>query len=219
MATYPTAVKTFTTKSDGAGNTIAASHVNDMQDEITAIEDGLLNGTAPLNSSRITAPSMQVTNSTVTNLTVSSLTISAVTLGASTTALAFYQHGTWTPTLTGSSAGSPAYTAREGYYVRVGRAVTIQARVILSSTGGMDGALRMTGMPYGINGAVAEQALTVANILNGGSSYGGYYAIISGPQIEFKVLPSTGGQTYTNMPSSLIGNTFYVTIGGTYLTT
>ena len=70
MATYPTAVKTFTTKNDGAGNIIQASHINDLQDEITAIEDGLLNGTAPVNSSRITASASQITNSTVTNLSV-----------------------------------------------------------------------------------------------------------------------------------------------------
>ena len=60
MATYPGAVKTFTSKADGAGNTINASHINDLQDEVNAIEDGLLNGTAPVNSSRITAASLSV---------------------------------------------------------------------------------------------------------------------------------------------------------------
>lgn len=62
MASYPASVKTFTTKSDGAGNKIFASHINDLQDEVNAIESGLLNGTAPLNSS----------NATVNTLTVSS---------------------------------------------------------------------------------------------------------------------------------------------------
>lgn len=60
MATYPGAVKSFTTKN--AGDTIQPSHVNDLQDEVNAIEDGLLNGTAPLNSSRITAPAIQIAN-------------------------------------------------------------------------------------------------------------------------------------------------------------
>ena len=68
MAQYPSAVKTFTTKS--AGDVIQPSHIGDLQDEVTAIEDGLLNGTAAINSSRITAPSAQVTNSTATNLSV-----------------------------------------------------------------------------------------------------------------------------------------------------
>lgn len=66
MASYPTSVKTFTSKADGAGNKVFAAHVNDLQDEVTAIEDGLLNGTAPVNSSRVTAASLQVAaNSTI----------------------------------------------------------------------------------------------------------------------------------------------------------
>lgn len=66
MASYPTAVKTFTSKSDGAGNRIFASHVNDLQDEVTAIEDGILNGTAPVTCSRVTAATLSVAgNSTV----------------------------------------------------------------------------------------------------------------------------------------------------------
>lgn len=58
MAQFPTSAKTFTARSNGQA--IDASHVGDLQDEVAAIEDGLLNGTARLNSS----------NSTVTNLSV-----------------------------------------------------------------------------------------------------------------------------------------------------
>jgi len=45
-ASYPGAVKTFTTKIDGAGNIIFAAHVNDLQDEVNAVEAGLINGLA-----------------------------------------------------------------------------------------------------------------------------------------------------------------------------
>ena len=44
MASYPTAVKSFTSKT--SGQTIAPAHVNDLQDEANAIEGGLLNGIA-----------------------------------------------------------------------------------------------------------------------------------------------------------------------------
>lgn len=44
MASYPTSVKAFTTKSDGPGNTILAAHVNDLQDEVAAIETDLIAG-------------------------------------------------------------------------------------------------------------------------------------------------------------------------------
>ena len=43
-ASYPSSAKTFTTKSDGAGNTILAAHVNDLQLEVTAIETDLIAG-------------------------------------------------------------------------------------------------------------------------------------------------------------------------------
>lgn len=85
MATYPTSVKTFATKSDGAGNTIQAEHINALQDEVTAIEDGLLNGTAPVTSSRVSAAALTVSGgSTLTTLTVTggSTLASLTVLGA-----------------------------------------------------------------------------------------------------------------------------------------
>jgi hypothetical protein len=43
-ASYPSAVKSFTTKTDGPGQTVFAAHVNDIQDEVVAIESALVNG-------------------------------------------------------------------------------------------------------------------------------------------------------------------------------
>lgn len=60
MPSFPTSVFTPTSKS--AGQIIEPSHINDLQNEVVAIEGGYINGTAPLNSS----------NSTVNSLTVSS---------------------------------------------------------------------------------------------------------------------------------------------------
>ena len=51
-ASYPGAVKSFVSRN--AGDVIQPAHVNDLQDEVNAIESGLLNGTAPLNSSNST---------------------------------------------------------------------------------------------------------------------------------------------------------------------
>ena len=82
MPSYPDSVKSFTAKT--AGQNIDPAHVNDIQDEVNAIEAGLRNGTAPLNSSGSTmtrlhvtgastfASGMQSSNSTLTALQVSS---------------------------------------------------------------------------------------------------------------------------------------------------
>lgn len=74
MASYPTSVKTFTTKN--TGDVIQAAHVNDLQDEVNAIEAGLRQGTAPLASSNSTVAALQAGNSTLGALTagVSTLT-------------------------------------------------------------------------------------------------------------------------------------------------
>lgn len=60
MASFPTSVKVFTSRN--TGDTIQASHVNDLQDEVNGIEDGYLNATARLNSSNATVAALQVTN-------------------------------------------------------------------------------------------------------------------------------------------------------------
>ena len=76
MASYPTSVKSFTTKLDGPGNPINAAHVNDLQDEVNAIEAGLLNGTARLNAAGSTLASLSVTgNSTVVALQAGNCTV------------------------------------------------------------------------------------------------------------------------------------------------
>jgi len=68
-ASYPSAVKSFTTKN--TGDTIQASHIDDLQDEVTAIETGLLTGTARLNSSNSTLATLSVTGgSTLLTLNV-----------------------------------------------------------------------------------------------------------------------------------------------------
>jgi hypothetical protein len=61
MASFPNSIFSPATRS--AGQVIASAHMNDVQGELVAIEDGLRNGTAPLNSS----------NSTFNTVTVSSL--------------------------------------------------------------------------------------------------------------------------------------------------
>ena len=49
MASYPTSVKSFTTKN--TNDVIQAAHMNDVQDEVNAIEAGIVNGTARVVSS------------------------------------------------------------------------------------------------------------------------------------------------------------------------
>lgn len=76
MASFPSAVKSFVTRN--IGDVIQPADVNDLQDEVTAIEAGYINGTAPLNAAASTLASLSVTgNSTIAGtLTVGQLVIS-----------------------------------------------------------------------------------------------------------------------------------------------
>lgn len=58
MASFPGAVKSFTSKN--SGDVIQGSHVNDLQDEVAAIEDSYVNGTGRLNSSNSTLATLSV---------------------------------------------------------------------------------------------------------------------------------------------------------------
>lgn len=60
-ASFPTAIKSFTTKN--SGDKVQAAHVNDLQDEVTALEQDLINGMSRvrLSSSTLTLASDAVT--------------------------------------------------------------------------------------------------------------------------------------------------------------
>lgn len=82
-ASYPTSIKSFTTKN--TGDAIQAAHINDLQDEVAAIEQGLLGGTAPLNSSNSTLATLSVTGgSTLATLQVGGNSTIAGTLTVTT---------------------------------------------------------------------------------------------------------------------------------------
>lgn len=94
-ASYPTSAKTFTTKSDGAGNTILAAHINDVQLEITAIETDLLAG-------------LPVARGGTGN---TSLTANRVLLGNGASAVAVAGAGTSGQVLTSNGASAPTFQA------------------------------------------------------------------------------------------------------------
>lgn len=115
MASYPTTNKTFASRANGT--VIDASHVQDLQDEVAALEDGLLNGSARLNSSHSTVANLSVLGgSTVAGgLTVAggSTLTGPVTLGAGiastvtfASSVTFLGNVTVTGTLTATVAGA-----------------------------------------------------------------------------------------------------------------
>lgn len=92
------------------------------------------------------APSVAGNSDGVTGITF------AATQSASADAntLDDYEEGTWTPVYqgTGGSIGSTAYSAQNGYYIKVGSIVTVGMRVILTNKGSWTGVAYFSGLPF-----------------------------------------------------------------------
>lgn len=105
-ASFPSSVKSFTTKL--SGDTIQPAHLNDVQAEITAIETALVGGTLPAaNGSALTNLTAANITGTLDADTVGGYTPAqlmalvmpvgfVVTLGVSTNPGTLYGFGTWT---------------------------------------------------------------------------------------------------------------------------
>jgi hypothetical protein len=68
-----------------------------------------------------------------------------------------YEEGVWTPEIINHSGANPVvvYASRNGKYTKVGRQVTIDARISISSASGMLGAgsiLAISGLPFAVGG-------------------------------------------------------------------
>jgi hypothetical protein len=71
------------------------------------------------------------------------------------------EEGTWTPVLYGNTtAGTPAYSLRYGYYTKIGKLVHLSGRIDISAKGGLTGALRISGVPF--TGANRTQSIHIA---------------------------------------------------------
>lgn len=65
------------------------------------------------------------------------------------TVLDWYEEGTWTPGIYGSSShGSTSYSAREGYYTRIGNIVTVNLYIVGTWTSAPSGQVRISGLPF-----------------------------------------------------------------------
>jgi hypothetical protein len=146
-ATYPGGSKSFTTKSDGAGNTILAAHINDLQEEVTAIEQDLIaglpqsrGGTGTTDAGQFPFPAAQNASTDVNTLDD-------------------YEEGTWTPAIGGSGGQSgQAYTIQQGSYIKIGKLVHAQFTITLSTLGTVTGNAEIQGLPFASQNTTNQNA-------------------------------------------------------------
>ncbi len=119
-----------------------------------------------------------------------------------------YETGTWTPTLAGlSTTGSPTYTTREGWYVKVGDMVTASCAIDLSALGGVAGDLRITNLPFNASATFSTNANVGTLRLNGvNSEPDGFCVIVIGGGSEV-AMRSINANSDTNLLGNNLTNT------------
>lgn len=82
----------------------------------------------------------------------------AASAGANT--LDDYEEGTWTPDVQfGGAKVGITYSSQIGYYTKVGRLVTVNAQIVLTSKGTSVGAVTIAGLPFTVAGAKSSASV------------------------------------------------------------
>lgn len=129
-----------------------------------------------------------------------------------------YEEGAWTPALKfgGNSVGM-TYTTQAGLYTKIGRQVTVTAKIVLTSKGSSEGAATITGLPFAIknvDGAYSNTQLyftgvTFANVFQGLIIKGTSYIAVR------EVLENGTG---TDLDNTNFTDTSYIVVSATYFT-
>lgn len=78
--------------------------------------------------------------------------------------LDYYDEGTWTAVLSGSGAGPTTPVSVTGYWTRVGRLVSVTARMLNVNTTGASGDVIVTGLPFTVGATTSYGPATIANM-------------------------------------------------------
>lgn len=77
---------------------------------------------------------------------------------------AFYETGTWSPSITfGNGSTGVLYSEREGYFTRIGDTVFVSGVCTISAVGGSTGTARITGLPF-VSRNMASTSFTVSSV-------------------------------------------------------
>ena len=115
--------------------------------------------------------------------------------GMTSQLLNWYEEGTWTPTVIGTStAGTATYTTQNGTYTRTGRMVYFQLELLWNSGTGT-GSLRINGLPFtcGANNCSVSVGDIENVALTAGYYVAGAYVIGSSTQISLRECQVGGG--------------------------
>ena len=129
---------------------------------------------------------------------------------------AFYEEGTWTPSISfGGGSSGVTYVSQQGYYTRIGNTVFVRGLVQLSSKGTDTGTVKVDGLP--ITSSSAGTASSILNIYIASAialtSQPIGLVVDAGNSIQLFDADANG---QTNLTDANIGNSTTVRFSGTY---
>ncbi len=200
-ASFPTSIKSFSARTNT--DILDASHVNDLQDEVAAIETGLRNGLAltvlpdATNTRDLGATATRWKDlflSGVLALGGGQIAFPATQApSADANTLDDYEEGTWTPSL----GGSATYTAVSGVYTKIGRKVHVYGFVQVNAIG--------TGSTSVISGLPFASSTTfmgvVSSYAGSATSYASIGCFTSGSTIQLTAVAAAGAASTTLSPT------------------
>ena len=77
-----------------------------------------------------------------------------------------YEEGGWTPTVTGESGGTMGLSGATGSYVKVGRMVTVNGFVSISSAGSASGTLQFSNLPFTVADTVGSTGIEASGSIS-----------------------------------------------------
>ena len=150
-------------------------------------------------------------------VTTDGLTFNGDTAAAN--ALDDYEEGTWTPVIGGSGGQSgQSYSGQNGYYIKIGRQVTVTFRVVLSNKGTITGEAGIKNLPFTADGTISYGS--GATYFEGlATSWNSIFFMVNGSTTfaSFDGTKSAGTAT-TRATTSDIGNSTQFNGSFTYLT-
>lgn len=209
-ASYPSSAKTFSTKA--TNDIIEASHINDLQDEIAAIESGLL--TALGHDLKFTDATYDIGKSGATRPRDGFFSRNLTVGGTLTPSGGFVVAATpFTPTWTGTGSNPVIGNGTlAGSYFQIGKLVIFEIEVLMGSTTTFGSGTYEFALPVpaaNVRGAMA------CGMLDSGTSFYTATAILHSTTV-LRVNITSGAQVGATAPFTFAPND-YIKISGSYI--
>lgn len=131
-----------------------------------------------------------------------------------------YEEGTWIPNIKGDpTVGSATYSARNGYYIKIGKQVFIHGRINISNIGGAVGNLYLDPLPFNTATNANSQSIIYINFFsNLATNVVNLYGIASVNSNRINLFKLAGASTTSNVRllNTDITNTTDLIFAGNY---